>query len=154
MATITIRPCRIEEIQNAPNIAFLMEEYVSESHNAELPDPDAQWELYKQLEINGSLVAFCALSGDDLVGFMTVITTKMPHHPSPISMTESIFVSKDYRNGGTGLKLIKCAEAHARNSGSNCLIVSAPYGGSLAKVMPRLGYRQSNVSFTKDVRDE
>lgn len=151
MDSLTIRPCTIDEIQNAPNIGALMAEYVQEAHNPELPTPDVQWAQYKELERIGVIAPFAALKDEELAGFVVVLKSAMPHHGKTLVMTESLFVARSHRKSGVGLKLIRAAEALARDIGAACLIVTAPHGGSLERVMPRLGYRHSNSTFVRSM---
>lgn len=154
MDALTIRYCTIDEIEHAPNIGAIVAEYVEESHNPELPSPDVQWEHYKALESSDLLVPIGAWMGDELVGFVTMLASKMPHHGKTLAITESFFVAKAHRKGGAGLKLLRAAEHHAKGIGSPCLLVSAPHGGALEAVMPKLGYRHANTMFVRSLRDE
>ena len=151
MTSTTIRKCTVEEIQNASNIDALMVEYASESQAPELPKPNVQWGHYQALENLGVLGAFAAFVDDQIIGFISVVSNKLPHHGATLSIVESFFVAKQYRKLGPGIKLLDQAEQHAREVGSPCLIVTAPCGGALEKVMPRLGYRQSHSSFVRSV---
>lgn len=151
MTSVTIRQCRVAEIQNAPNIDALMDEYAAESHVAELPAPNVQWGHYTALENMGTLGAIGAFDGDDLVGFVGIISNKLPHHGATLAVTESFFVARSHRKLGAGLKLLRAAEQYARDVGSPCLLVNAPHGGSLECVMPRMGYRHTSTVFCRSL---
>lgn len=151
MDKLTIRYCTFDEIEAAPNIDALIAEYAAESSHAELPDPGAQWAHYKALEAAGGLSAICAFIDDELVGFIFVLASKVPHYAQSLAVTESFFVTKAHRKGGLGLKLLKSAEWHASQVGAGCLMVSAPAGGTLERVMPRMGYRHSNTVFVRSL---
>lgn len=151
MNPVSVRQCTISEIQNAPNIDALTEEYVDESHSFELPTPSAQWDQYKNMESIGLLSAISAFIGNELIGFVTVIISVLPHHGKTIAVTESIFVTKAHRKSGAGLALIRAAESLAKEKGSPCLMVSAPHGGLLEKVMPRIGYRHCTSAFVRQL---
>lgn len=149
--TINVRQCTVDEVASAPNIAELMAEYVQEAHNVELPAPNAQWDYYRSLEQTGMLKAYAAFQDDKLIGFISLLCTPMPHHGSMLAVTESYFVASQYRKGGAGLRLLRAAEQCARDVGAPCLMVSAPHGGALEKIMPRLGYRHANSMFVRSV---
>lgn len=151
MDSLTIRPCSVDDIQNAPNIGALMEEYATEAHNPEQHSPDVQWAYYRKLVELGAMQPIAAFVGAELVGFAGVLVNEMPHHGKKLAITESLFVASAHRKGGVGLKLIRAAEEIARNVGAVCLLVSAPHGGALEKVMPRLGYRHSNSTFVRSL---
>lgn len=152
MAIVSVRKCTINEIQNAPNIKALLDEYVIEAHNPELPNPNVQWNEYKALESAGVMHPIGAFIGDELAGFVTVLVTKRPHHGATLAVTESVFVALAHRKRGAGLKLIRAAEQLAAEVGATCLVVSAPHNGSLERVMPRLGYRHSNTYFIRGLQ--
>ncbi len=149
MNSLTIRRCSVDDIQNAPNIAALTDEYVAESHNPEQHSPNGQWEQYRHLVDSGALTPIAAFIGDELAGFISVLIGVMPHHGKPIAMSESLFVAAKHRKSGVGLKLIRAAEACALEKGAVCLLVTAPHGGALERVLPRFGYRHSNTTFVR-----
>lgn len=151
MNSLTIRHCSIDDIQGAPNIGTLIDEYTLEAHNPEQHSPDVQWARYKQLVELGMMQPIGAFIGTELVGFAVLLISEMPHHGKKLAITESLFVASTHRKGGVGLKLIRALEEHARNVGAACLLVSAPHGGSLERVMPRLGYRHSNSTFVRSM---
>jgi len=151
MDELTIRYCSIDEIEHAPNIEALMAEYAEEAHNPELPSPNAQFEQYRKLQEIGMLGALGAFMGEELIGFVGVIRSVMPHHGATLAMTESFFVAKAHRKGGAGLKLLRAAEQHAKEVGSPCLLVSTVHGSVLEKIMPSLGYRHCNSSFVRSL---
>lgn len=147
--SLIIRHCTVDEIANAPNIAALTDEYAAESHNAELPPPNVQWDYYRALENAGVLLPVAAHLDDELIGFAGLIINKLPHHGALFAVTESFFVAKAHRKSGAGLRLLRFVEQKAREYGSPCLMVSAPHGGQLEQVMPRVGYRHANTIFVR-----
>ncbi len=151
MNPLVIRQCKVADIQHAPNVEVLMQEYVSESHAVELPAPNVQWGHYQALEDAGIFSVIGAFSGDDLIGFVSIISNKLPHHGAALSITESFFVAKEHRKQGAGIKLLHAAEQYASDIGSPCLLVNAPHGGSLERVLPHMGYRQSHSTFVRSV---
>lgn len=152
MTSVTIRQCTVEEIQNAPNIDALMDEYAAESHVAELPAPNVQWGHYKAMEDMGTWQVFGAFIDATLIGFISVVSNKLPHHGATVAITESFFVAREHRKTGVGLKLLRSAEQNARNVGSPCLLVNAPHGSSLDSVMPRIGYRHTSTVYCRSLR--
>ncbi len=154
---IVIRKCTIGEV--AANAAFpaLHREYAAEAALAGLPDPDEKLGAYRLIEPGGAFQAYGAFlvdgpaGGDVLVGVAAVLTPVIPHYGVAIAVTESLFVAAAHRRTGAGVKLIRAAEKHARDAGSPALLVSAPVGGRLVRVLPRLGYRETNRVFLKEV---
>ena len=141
----------VAEIQHAPNIDALMDEYAAESHVAELPMPNVQWGHYQAMEDMGTWQVFGAFKCNTLIGFITIVSNKLPHHGATVAITESFFVAREDRKTGVGLKLLRCAEQHARDVGSPCLLVNAPNGSSLDRVMPRMGYRHTSTVYCRSL---
>lgn len=149
MDALTIRPCTVDEICCAPNRVALMEEYAQESRTDELPPIDVQWEHYKAMENIGIFMPIGAFIGEEMIGFVCVICNILPHFGALFAVTESFFVASAHRKSGAGLRLLRAAEQKAREMGSPCLMVSAPRGGVLEQIMPRMGYRHSNSVFVR-----
>jgi GNAT superfamily N-acetyltransferase len=127
----------------------LVDEYTSESSIKDMPPINWQRHMYEQLEAIGIFRVLAAYEGDKLIGFMTLLTTVLPHYGALTATTESVFVEAEHRSGGAGLKLIRAAEGWAKELGAVGLLLSAPYGGRLADIGPRIGYQQTNVVFFK-----
>jgi len=145
----TIRRCSAAEIYTAPNADALWAEYAAESALPELGPRNPQVEMYQAMEDAGVLAAFGAFRGDTLVGALALLISVVPHFGRAIATTETYFVRAEDRCGGTGAMLLKAAEEYARSRGAVAFFVSAPAGGRLERVMPRMGYRASNATFVK-----
>lgn len=145
-----IRTITVAEAKANPFFPTLAREYAEECKLAGLPHPDEKIACYEAIENTPYFTAFGAFSGEKLVGLVVVLTSVIPHYGVSISVTESLFVAKAYRHTGAGLKLLQAAEKHAKAKGSPGLLVSAPYGGTLAAVLPRRGYRATNTIFFKE----
>lgn len=148
-----VRHCALVEILEAPNIGRITAEYASESAIKGMPHPVAATALYYQLEESGLLYVVGAFVDGLPIGFISVLSTVMPHYSRRLSVSESFFVLKSERASGAGLRLLRAAEERARAVGSPGLLVSAPYAGVLAEVLPRVGYEPSNIVFFKRFAD-
>lgn len=142
-----VRPCTVAEILRAANIDRIAEAYSAESAITGLPHPVAKMEIYAHLEASGALYVIGAFADDLPVGFITVLSPVLPHYSKLVAVAESYFVLPEYRKSGAGLKLLRAAEDRARAVGSPGLLVSAPYGGVLADVLPHVGYVTTNTVF-------
>lgn len=144
-----IRRCTTSEILEATE---LLAEYASESSIDGMPTPKAKILTYKRLEFEGSIVCFGAFCNDKLVGFVSILMSILPHYSAPAAIVESIFVSSKHRAGCIGGRLLKAAENHAKNSNASGLLISAPFGGNLAKLLEKTkSYRTTNLIFFKRV---
>ena len=151
MDQLIIHQGSAREVLEAANFPQLEEEYAEEGAIEGLPKPRAKFELYLHLEAVGALRTFVAKlqPANQLIGFITLLVTEFPHYSEPLAVCESFFVFKQSRKSGAGLKLLRAAEQHALASKAKGLLVSAPVAGVLAQVMPRVGYRLTNLAFFK-----
>jgi GNAT superfamily N-acetyltransferase len=152
--SVTIKPCTVAEIERNPHFLALAKEYASEAAIHGLPAPVEKLAAYRLIEASGCFQGYGAfLDNDKLIGFVAVLTPVIPHYGVAIAVSESFFVAAAHRKGGAGIKLLRAAERHARQAGSPGLLVSAPHGGRLARVLPHLGYRETNRVFFKEMAD-
>lgn len=142
-----VKKSTVAEVEAAPTFADLLAEYAAESAIAGLPPPSAKMVTYRQLEAGGLLHVFGATVEGQLVGFISVLAAPLPHYGMSVAVSESFFVARAHRGTGAGVKLLRAAEARAREIGSPGLLVSAPYEGDLFHVLPRLGYTEASRVF-------
>lgn len=143
-----IRLCTVADIEQSFEIADLLAAYARESAIPELGQGNAQFATYYALEKSGMLRVLGAYKGEKLVGFVAVLVSELPHYGCLVATTESFFVSPTARKAGVGLALLQKAEALAASVGAKGMLVSAPTGGRLERVMSRSSaYRQTNSVF-------
>ena len=151
---MSVQKSSVAEIAAAPNLAELLAEYAAESAIAALPPPAGKIETYRHLEAAGMLHVFSATHEGRLIGYITVLAPVLPHYSAVVAVTESFFVAKVHRKTGAGLKLLRAAEQKAAALGSPALLVSAPFGGDLAEVLPHVGYVETNRVFCKPLASD
>ena len=146
---IIVRKSSVAEITGNAMFPQVESEYREESAHAGLPDPLEKLSLYYVLENSGVFHPYGAFKDGELIGFMVLVASLIPHYGYSIACTESLFVRKEHRNTGAGLKLIRAAERHARALGCPALLITAPTHGILAKVLPKMKYSETNRIFMK-----
>jgi len=146
---IIIHPCTVSDMENAPNLADLLAEYGAASAIDGLGAPAAQLETYRQLEAVGVLHLIGAYQGDNLVGFLIMIISVLPHYGARVGSTESFFVASTARKTGAGLKLLREAERIAATLGAVGFLVSAPVGSRLDQVLTAKRYLETSHVFFK-----
>lgn len=144
---LIIRNCTIAEIESAPNIAQILEEYAAESAIKGMPHPLAKVDTYKYLESTKSIYVIGAFFNDVFIGYIIALSPILPHYSVKVAVSESFFVLKEFRNTGAGLKLLREAEKQTSEVGACGILVSAPLGGDLAEVLPHIGYIETNRVF-------
>lgn len=152
MTDLTITQESLAEIEASPEIHALLDEYAAESANDEIGPACPQVEIYRAMEAAGLFRAFAARVDGQLVGFMFLLLPVLPHFGKLVGVSESYFVSAEHRKTGAGLQLLHAAEAVAREAGAAGMLVSAPTGGILERVMPGVGYRETNRVFFKGLQ--
>lgn len=152
MKKIDIRCCSFHDLESAKNFQDLTAEYAQESGLDGLPPPTAHLETYRGMEAAGVLHVLCAYCGEDIVGFVLMVTAVIPHYGVRIATTESFFVASAHRKSGAGLQLLAAAEQLAKDRGAFGLFVSAPIDGRLADVLDaRKDYRETNRVFFRSL---
>lgn len=145
-----IHPCRIDDIQLA---GALVAEYAAECRIAGIGEPSGQWDAYRLMEASGLLQSIGAFVAGELVGFVNVLVSVLPHYGKPVGVTESLFVASGHRASGAGLALLAAAEDYALERGAVGILVSAPHGGQLERVLDaRPSYRRTNAVFFRGLQ--
>lgn len=155
MEPVEIRSCTVDDAFDSPVFAALCDEYRHESSRnpnpaGALPDREG----YTRLVAAGLLYPLGVFAGETLVGFCAVIVSPVLHFGGVVmASTETLFIAKAHRSGCAGLKLLRAAESVAAQVGASGLYVSAPTGGRLERLLPRVGYHETNRVFFRSVKD-
>lgn len=128
MPRLSIRPYSIAELETAPNVDALLDEYAREAGTEGLGPVVAQWWLYRKMEESGLLHTIGAFLDDTLVGFITMVVMQRPHYEALIASYESYFVAEHARKSGAGLALLCAAEELGKSLGAVGLFVNAAVG--------------------------
>lgn len=145
----TIRTITVDEAFDSPVFAALCDEYRAES----LRNPDMMGALpdregYARMVGAGLMHPLGVFVGDALVGLCAVLITPVLHFGGKvIASTETLFVAEAHRAGGAGMKLLRAAEQVAAEAGAGGLYVTAPTGGRLERLLPHVGYHETNRVF-------
>lgn len=149
MEPAIIKRCTLDQIEAAPNLPALLEEYGAESSIDGLGSQNMQGETYRAVESTGLLHIVGAWVGEELAGFISVLVSVLPHYGKKVCISESYFVASAHRKSGAGLLLLKEAERIGEEHGAAGFLLSAPAGGRLAGVLQGKHYRKTNEVFFK-----
>lgn len=106
-------------------------------------------EAYQKLEANGALAIVTARDDGTLVGYFIMFVQRHPHYKSVMVAVEDIkFIAPKYR-GGTGLKMIKFAEALARRLGCKVIFQRSKAKSEHGAMYARLGYDLMDEVYAK-----
>lgn len=146
-----VRGCSVSEIMEDPAFPALSLEYEAESKIEGMPSPSAKMGMYLEMDGVGMLHPIGAWRGAELVGFLAILTPRLPRYGALVAVVESFFVAACHRKSGAGLRLLKAAEMLAAEAGSPGIFVSSPVSGMLVEILPRRGYTESSRIFFKKV---
>lgn len=146
--TMEMRPMTVAEFFNRPEANDIIAEYTTESGNPDLGNAMPSQKQYEQMERSEILNVIGAFDEDSLVGFVTVVVTMYPHFGKLVGSVESIWLRKDKRAGGAGLRLLKAAFANAKERGAVGCYLGARFGSRQHKLYERL-FQPMNVLFWK-----
>ncbi|WP_298069393.1 GNAT family N-acetyltransferase [uncultured Mailhella sp.] len=145
-----IRRTSFDELSRQDGFEALAAAYAEECAVPALPRSRADAGGYRALEAQGVYQLFGAWQDGRLIGFLGVILNSVPHHEGvKFASVESLFVEPERRKGGPGLALVREAERFAAGRGAAALFMSAPRGGRLERLLPRLGFDAANTVFVK-----
>lgn len=148
---LSVRRCSCADVMENPAFPALADEYAEECRIAGLPWPDGKLQTYQYIERSGTFQPLGAFIDDSVVGFAAILAPVIPHYGVTIAVTESLFVGKAFRKTGAGLLLLRAAEAYAREVGSPGMLISAPSGGILDRLLTvRKGFRETNRAYFKE----
>jgi GNAT superfamily N-acetyltransferase len=144
-----VRSITVAEAFDSPAFAALCDEYRAESlRNPDLRGALPDREAYARLVDAGLLRPLGVFAGEELAGLCAVLIAPVPHFGGRvIASTETLFVAQAHRAGGAGMKLLRAAEHVAAGAGAGGLYVAAPSGGRLERLLPRVGYHETNRIF-------
>lgn len=146
-----IRECAVDEIFDSTDFTVLSDLYRAEcQRNNDLPSDAPDRETYMALDRAGLLIVIGAYVGATLHGFAAAIKSPALHHGSaPTAMIDTIYMRPATAGlSCSGYRLIAQVEITARERwGVPGVYISAPVGGRLERILPRLGYTATNTIF-------
>ncbi len=94
-----------------------------------------QEQIYDAMDKAGMLYCFGAYIEGQLVGFVSIVVSTMPHNGKKIAVGESIFALPEYRKYGIGLQLIQKARDFAEENGCDLIVYTPRIGSAFDKVL-------------------
>ena len=147
----TIKKVNVITLLDYEQAELLFDLYAAESRSDTVPMHKPDRLMYTTLEDQGMLDCIVVYKDDAIVGFTVILTTKLPHYSALSTTVESIFVLKDHRPRGTGLKLLQFAQDLARERGSRMFFMSAPIDSKLNTTLSRSGMKAISTVYSKDI---
>jgi GNAT superfamily N-acetyltransferase len=108
------------------------------------------WSRYAALEQAGAFVCFTARDDEKLIGYSAFFVNAHLHYEQTIvASNDVLFLHPDYRQGMTGIKLIKFSESQLKSMNVNKITWHAKHNTALIPILERLGYKNEEVVMGK-----
>ena len=113
---------------------------------------DPYWEMYRSTETIGNLICFCAKQGGEVVGYTVFFLQPDIHSRNVIlASNNTVFLKKECRSGGGGLKFIKYCDAELEKLRINRIAWHMTPYVDFSGVLTHLGYRQFATIYIRDI---
>ena len=111
-------------------------------------NPD--WDFYHALEEQDKLRIFTARDEGNLVGYFVTILSYNPHYKDHLfAVNDVLFLSKEYRKGFAGVRLVKFAEKCLKEDGVSVLSINTKVHQPFDQMMDYLNYNLQERVYTK-----
>lgn len=136
MKNLVFKNISVSEIFSLKGFDELTSEYMEESGNPFLPkNPDPDY--YQKLEEKAGFLVIGVFDADRLVGFGSFVLTVVPHYSKITASVESVFLSKPYRRGSEGLRLLRAVSTLAKKQGASGIYWGCRSGSRLEGVFEK-----------------
>jgi hypothetical protein len=143
MITFNIEPvldCKEEML------SLLDEHYEELTLNKHVVKLNPNWSEYDRREKAGKFVYLTARDGDTLIGYSAWFVDYHIHYADlKVAMNDVIFLKKEYRQGMTGIKLIKYSEKVVRELGVNKVAWHIKESNDFRPILQRMGYAEEDI---------
>ena len=112
------------------------------------------WDKYRQLNNEKKLLIVCAFELDKLVGYSVFFLDQHIQYENNIfARNDVIFLHPEYRQGMTGIKLIKYSELVLEELGVSKIIWHVKYSKDFRKILHRMGYQDEEVVVSRALKE-
>ena len=110
LPSCVIKQVTFSELSNDSKFDDLVRQYEEEALVPGFPEADLQFGQYRMMEVNGNFHMIAAYKNSELVGFVTIVMSVLPHSGKRFGSLESFFVAQEHRKHGPGFELLRAAE--------------------------------------------
>ncbi len=148
MAVIYRRLSVAEFRQESP--AILQDHYEELTRNKDVAKLAPAWNEYEANEKKGRLFALSCWDEGIMVGYSVFIMGAHLHYRDmDAAFNDVLYLSRDYRGGMTGIRLIRECESYLRGVGIKKIFWHIKKGTILEGILPRLGYEHEETVVAK-----
>tara|TARA_R110000822_G_scaffold38746_11_gene107142 strand:+ start:590 stop:1039 length:450 start_codon:yes stop_codon:yes gene_type:complete len=110
------------------------------------------WDLYRDLDEQGSMKIITAREGGELVGYIVYLLSPSLHYTSQFFAEGDIFwLSPAHRKGSAGLRLFRFAETILKDAGVTKVINKVKLHADVGKVFEHMGYSPIERVYAKAI---
>lgn len=133
-------------------LSLLDEHYEELTLNKEIVKLNPNWPEYDRREKAGKFIYITARDGGVLIGYSAWFIDYHIHYADlKVAMNDVIFLKKKYRQGMTGIKLIKYSEATMKESSVNKIMWHIKESNDFRPILERMGYNTEDIIVGKIV---
>ena len=148
---IDIKLATVEEMLAEASILF-EEHYEEIARNKQVMKLKPDETTYYQMEKSNRIFILSARQDDVLIGYSVNFVTNHLHYADlKLAQNDLLFISKDFRGGRLGLKLIRETENHATTLGCKLMLWHCKENTTLSAIMPRLKYGVQDIIYSKEL---
>lgn len=123
-------------------------EVVIDKRRGDKPIPD--WETFKALEKNNSLITFIAYQDGIVIGYaMFVLHRDLHQKENLVALNDAVFIQKDKRPTGAGGKFLKYCDAELKNFGVKIILWHIKPHVDFSGTLKKLGYVLNEMIYMK-----
>jgi len=133
-------------------LSLLDEHYEELTLNKHVVKLNPNWEEYDRREKQGKFVYITASDEGKLIGYSAWFVDYHIHYADLlVASNDVIFLKKEYRQGMTGIKLIKYSEKVMREMGVNKITWHIKESNDFRPILQRMGYNIEDIIVGKIV---
>ena len=132
---------------------LLQKQWLEVDHRRKTSELDIDFEQYLKMESLGVHFIVVAYTDEDLVGYDSMFVSPSPHTGELTATTDTIYISKGYRNLGLGSSMVKLAEEEAEVRGCKHLLVTFKNDSPHPNLVDELGFFSYETIYAKHLGD-
>ena len=113
--------------------------------------PEPHREVYDAMAAAGCLIAFSATVDGAVIGYASAFVCRHPHYDMVLAHHDTLYLHPAYRNGSTGLRLMKAIEQEAFARGAERMMWTAKPGSAFERILQGKGYRAEEIIYCKEL---
>ena len=145
----TLGPATINQMRDQ-SLSLLDEHYDELATDKDVMRLSPNWKKYYELEERDMIAGLGAWLGSEMVGYsMNLVFQHLHYQDLKVLQNDVLFVAKNHRDGGVGLKLIEATEELGRVHECDMILWHSKVGTALGVILERRGYKVQDVIQSK-----